>query len=151
MSLAGFDDAPVYVRLPQFDDGTYVGEVIRLERFKTDEGDRFKIEARIVWAAPGSKLNVGDEVAEVLPLFGKYKLTFFGKVKNMLGALAGEDPRTIKTSDIDEAVAEDQPYKGIKFKAYVQTTKKKDKDETYPRVTYTTFVPTSTSTAAAPA
>src|SRR5262245_47449293 len=114
--LAGFDEAPVYNRLPMVEAGNYVAEILTLRRFYSKEKDKdyFAAEFRILEAAPGSGSPVGAECVELLPLSGQYKATFYGKAKQIIGAATGEDARQVTKEDFDEATADDNPCKGYK-------------------------------------
>lgn len=140
--LAGFDEAPVFDRLPRFDVGTYVAEVIEMKEFEstTNPGDfYFKATFKILEAAPGSKSAVGDEVGELIPLQGKWKKTLFGVVKGIVGACTGERGSSITYEDYQEAVAADNPAQGAKVKVYCASATKKDSGEEYSRATFVPF------------
>lgn len=140
--LSGFDEAPVYDRLPGFEIGTYLAEVIEMTKFQssTEDGEYFKARFRILEAAPGSRNSPGDEVAEVLPLFGQWKKTFFGKVKSLIAAATLENSSKITYDDFDEATGPENPTAGTKVKVFAATTKKKNGEE-YVRPTYVPYRP----------
>lgn len=119
--LSGFDEAPVYERLPRFAAGTYVAEVLEMTEYasaleKTQKF--FKITLRILEAAPGSKSSAGDEVAEIEQLFGKYRDSAYGRVRAIVGSCTGERGRNVSNDDYDEAVSAENPCKGSKVKVF---------------------------------
>lgn len=136
----GFDNAPVVERLPGWEVGTYIAKVVSLSKFTsvTKGGDYFKAAFEIMQASPGSNLKVGDNIAEVLPLFGAWRLTFYGKAKNLIGACGNVPGRLIKEKDFLEAVDEDKnPCAGSLVKVTViEASKKHTQGQKYPQASY---------------
>jgi hypothetical protein len=139
-NLSGFDEAPVFNRLPSFELGSYVVEVLSFRKFFSESkpGDYFASEFRIVEASPGSGNKPGDEVADVLPLHGPFKATFYGKTKQIIASATGEKSGQIKLSDLEEATSTDNPCKGAKMRVFVSKAKKKNGEE-YNRPAYSPF------------
>lgn len=123
--MAGFDSAPVYDRLPKLSHaecaGTYVAEIKDVVEFASaqDEDQKyFKVVVRILEAAPGSSLAVGDEACELEQLTGKHAKSAFGRVKSIIGAIVDERGSAITLQDYEEAVAPDSPVRGEKVKIF---------------------------------
>jgi hypothetical protein len=139
--LEGFNAAPVYERLPDFEVGTYVAEVVELARFDGQDGEFFKARFRILQASPGSGSAPGDEVCSLIGLFGKYKTSQFGRAKNIVGACTRERGSKISESDFDEALAADNPCAGAKVKVYATPGMGKDSGKPYAKCTFVPYNP----------